>query len=165
MSVGFANQNISDNKAGNGYAGGNNYLIASYSAGWTITGIDVTLTMTFVASSLPTNTTTWGNAGIYDPVTIGLAQVPAGTGPLAAHDSNFNSSQWLQLEAAGADEVTFEVLNGSTAIGSTFIIPYRTRYRQQQRLAAATDFYLQTFQQTSTAPHFSISGTATVWNS
>lgn len=165
MTLGFATANISDFKAGFSYSAGNDYFVASYSSGWTITGFDVTLVMTFVASSLATNTTPWGNAAIVDPVTVGLAQVPAGDTPLAAHDSNFDSLQWLQLETIGADSVTFEVLDGSSAIGSTFVVPYRTRYRSQMRLTAATDFYVQTFQQTSTAPHFSISGTATVWNS
>jgi hypothetical protein len=163
--INYKHTDISDALAGYPYSGGQNYLIASYGAGWTLTGIDVQGMITVQAENSPTNTASWVNAGQFQPIMQALVAVPNGTTPLFAHTGNFPNSQWLQIESVDVTGMSFEVLNGSTAIGSTFHIPVDIRYRVQVRLAAATDYYFQTFVNSASAPHWTFTGIGTVWTS
>jgi len=163
MSVDFWNTDISDASLGNTYDRGFAYKLASYSAGWTLTGIDVTGLLNTEVASVATNTNPWTSPPIEWPIMAGLCSGATGFTPVKPNDADMQNSQWLNLENIVTGGVTFEVENGSSQIGSTFLIPYRLRFRCQIRLLVGTDFYLYIWNQNPSATTFTFQGNSTVW--
>lgn len=165
MAVNRTTTDISDYVHSFTYAHGNNYLISSWSAGWTITGIDITARVTTVTSDQATNSSSWANSAVVDSPYVALSMVNSGATPASPNGANWSSSQWLYIGALAYDDRIFEVLPGSAQIGVNLSARVQLRYRRQFRLAAATDLYLQTYQGLTSAPQFSLEGVAETWAS
>lgn len=165
MAVEISLKDISDYTNSHGYGHGNNYLIGSYAAGWTVTEIQVAGFLFFATTNEAANSSTWANSPQYPPVTASLSSGANGFSPVPAHVSNYGNAQWIMMSEVQAPSVNFQVLNGTTEIGASYVLPVNIKWRSQYRLAIATDFYFQTFLDDSTAPEFSFQGTATMTTS
>jgi hypothetical protein len=163
MAIEFQNTDISDASLGNAYGRGNPYKIASYSSGWTVTGIDITGTIVSAVSQAATNTGTWENQAIEWPIMAALAIGATGFTPVKPNDADMANSQWLWLENAFKRSVSPYVANGSTAIGINSYLPYELHWRGQMRLTEATDIYFYLWNQYPEAPEFYWQGNSTVW--
>ena len=139
--------------------------IASIGSGYTFTGLDVNGIVFFSVTNSATDTATWENAPVTRPATISLETVPSGSGYTTPSDANWNNTNFSWIENIGADGLVFASLSGSTNIGSSYIAEVKIKFREQRRLLAATDFWLQIYTQDSTAPAMAFTGVATVWYS
>lgn len=165
MTLNRYSTDVSDFTNGFDYAHGHNYLLGSWTSGWTITEINVTAVVTGNLTGEATNTATWVRSAVQEGPIAAISVVAHGATPVAPTPANFTNDQFLAIEHLTYSERSWVIIPGSAQIA---IVPYARVYFKipmQLRLSATMDFYLQTYQNSSTAPVFQLEGYGSTWAS
>jgi len=163
MGISYTRQDLAYIATGETYSISHLGELASYAAGWTFTGIDMSGHLQTEAVNSATDTTSWGNAAFHRPIVVAISSGASGFTPVSPDDADLDNAQWEYIASVPQPGLSFIAIPGSDQVGSSFLIPFNIHYRTQKRLAVATDYYVAFYCQDSASPTFGLTGIATLW--